>query len=195
MNLTGFRTYLVMLVSGFVVPLLSKHGLNLDTDQQAWFVGGVMTVVGWIMRTVTKTPPGKASQTLPPPVQQTVIKVIGFLIVGILVSASMTGCKSMGVAPPQNTQQQIAYAYSGVTASLNTLAQATSQGLLSSSEATSVNSALLLAKSAIDQANSIVTSNQPEAVSVLANATKDIAMISAYLTCKQQKGATCQLSQ
>jgi hypothetical protein len=60
MNLTGWRTYIVTAVSGFLVPVLAKHGLNLDPDQQAWVVGGVMAAVAWVMRTITKTPPGSA---------------------------------------------------------------------------------------------------------------------------------------
>jgi hypothetical protein len=70
MNLTGWRTYIVMAISGFLVPVLAKHGFNLDVDQQAWIVGVVMAVIAFVMRTVTKTPPGSAlpaPTVLPPP--------------------------------------------------------------------------------------------------------------------------------
>lgn len=70
MNLTGWRTYIVMAVSGLLVPILAQHGFNLDASQQAWVVGVVMAVVGVIMRTITKTPPLQAAPTvLPPPVK------------------------------------------------------------------------------------------------------------------------------
>jgi hypothetical protein len=66
--MTGYRTYIVMFVSAFLVPLAAKHGLNLDADQQAWAVGAIMAVTGVIMRTVTRTPPlQKPTPFLPPP--------------------------------------------------------------------------------------------------------------------------------
>ena len=115
------------------------------------------------------------------------------LVAALLVSM-LCACASLGLAPPQTTQQQIAYGYSGVVAALNTLAQATSTGLVSSAEATQANAAILTVKTTLDQANAAVASNAPLAVTLLTSATSALANISAYLACKQAKGATpCQL--
>lgn len=112
------------------------------------------------------------------------------------VALLIVGCSALGLSPAQNTQQQIAYGYSGVTAALNTLASATSSGVVSSSEATQVNAAILVAKGMLDQANAAVTSNQPTAIKLLTAATQSLATVSAYLACKQQKGPQpCLLSQ
>jgi hypothetical protein len=112
-----------------------------------------------------------------------VIAAVGFLV----------GCASLGLAPASSTQEQIAYGYSGVTAALNTLASATSSGIISSQEATTANTAILAVKGELDSANSALATDAPTAVKLLTAATSALAGISTYLACKQAKEATCQL--
>lgn len=70
--MNGYRTYVVMFVSAVLVPLAAKHGLNLDPDQQAWAVAAIMAATGVIMRSITKTPPGRQpTPFLPPPKDST----------------------------------------------------------------------------------------------------------------------------
>lgn len=119
---------------------------------------------------------------------------LAFLGAFLLTACLLASCSSLGLATPQNTSQQIAYGYSGVTATLNTLAAATNAGQLSSSEAFHANAAILAVKGALDQANSAVSSNPSGAAALLNTATQALAAVSAYLTCKQQKGSTlCQM--
>lgn len=115
------------------------------------------------------------------------------IFLAIAVLGVLAGCASMGLAPATTTQDQIAYAYSGVNAALNTLASATQEGLLSSAEATQVNSAILSVKAGLDAAESAAGSGSPNAASLLLAATQALTGISTYLACKQVKGATCQL--
>lgn len=105
----------------------------------------------------------------------------------------ITGCASLGLAPPQNPQQGIAYAYSGVTAGLNTLTSMLQTGVISSADAVQVNSALLTVKSSLDLANGVALSSGPVAINVLTAATASLAKISAYLACRQQRATSCQL--
>lgn len=111
----------------------------------------------------------------------------------LLTVALLCGCASLGLTSPQSPQQSIAYGYSAVTAALNTLAQLTTAGVVSSADATKANGAILVAKSLLDQANAASTSSAPVAMTLITTATADLAQVSLYLTCKQQKGATCQL--
>jgi hypothetical protein len=71
--MTGYRTYIVMFVSAFLVPLAAQHGLNLDAGQQAWLVGAIMFVIAAVMRTITRTPPlqSKPDPVPLPPFQST----------------------------------------------------------------------------------------------------------------------------
>jgi len=115
-------------------------------------------------------------------------------LIFIGIACGLVGCQSLGLAPAQNTQQSIAYAYSGVTAALNTLAGAIGAGLISSADAEKVNGAILTVKSSLDEANAVASTNGASAASLLAGATKSLASISAYLTCKQQRSVSCQLS-
>lgn len=118
------------------------------------------------------------------------MKLVTCLVVTALL---VSGCAALGLAPATTTQDKIAYGYSGVTAALNTLASATSQGLISSADATQVNNAIMAAKGELDQANAVAATNAPVATQALAVATAALSQISSYLACKQQKGATCPL--
>lgn len=115
------------------------------------------------------------------------------LAAAVLVVGLLCSCASLGLAPAQSTQEQIAYGYSGVTAALNTLATATSQGLISSTDASAVNAAVMGVKSELDAANSTLATNAPEAVKIITAATQALAGVSTYLACKQAKEVTCQL--
>jgi hypothetical protein len=111
----------------------------------------------------------------------------------VLILASVFGCTSLGLTTPQSPQQSIAYGYSGVTAALNTLAQMTSAGAISSTNAIKANSAILNAKAILDDANQAAASSSPTALTLITSATQALAQVSAYLTCTQEKQASCQL--
>ena len=115
-------------------------------------------------------------------------------ILAVLSVALLCGCAAFGITPAQTPQQSVAYGYASVTASLNTLAQLTTSGAVSSADAVKANNAILFAKQLLDQANAAAGSSAPLAMSVITSATADLAQVSLYLTCKQQKGSTpCQL--
>ncbi len=110
-----------------------------------------------------------------------------------LLAICLTACAALGLAPAQSPQQGIAYGYSGVTAALTTLASLTTSGVVSSTDSIKANNAILAVKALLDQANAAATSSAPLASTILTTATADLAQVSLYLTCKQQKGASCQL--
>lgn len=121
----------------------------------------------------------------------------------------LAACATFGLAPASTLEGQILYGYAGITASLNTLAQATSSGLVSASEASAVNADILGVKGELDQALGLVcgapvsgasSSNycaspvsSPSAANIIATATSALAGISTYLACKQTKEASCPL--
>jgi hypothetical protein len=115
---------------------------------------------------------------------------LGLLTLSLLC-LDLSGCASLGLAPATGAQEQLAYAYAGVTAALNTLASATSSGVVSSAEATTVNADILAVKSALDTANAAMSTNEPAAVQAITAATATLATISSYLACEQAKEASC----
>ena len=181
-------TLATVLVTSFLVPLAAKVGFNLTGDQTSIVTGFVVTsVTTFVHYFETKFKINKAASL------GTTAKILFIgLFAGALLS-SLSACASLGLTSPTTTQQQIAYGYSGVTAALNTLAQATSQGIVSSSDATQANAAILAVKTSLDTASQEVSSNQPQAVQILEGATQALATVSAFLACKQAKGASCQL--
>lgn len=110
-----------------------------------------------------------------------------------IVICALAGCASFGLQAPTTTADQVAYAYSGITAALNTLASATSSGLISSSDATRLNGIILGAKSELDVARADLSSDLPAAQKALLTATSVMSNVSAYLACKQAKEPSCQL--
>jgi hypothetical protein len=163
--------------------------LHISPTLMAWITTG--SAAATLVHTIVfpNTPP--SAVTFSPSTKQGGSARVGFLFA--LLAVALTACASLGLTAPQGAQQQIAYAYSGVTAALNTLAQATAQGLISSSDATQANAAILAVKTELDTANTEITSNEPAAVAAITAATATLATISAYLACKQAKEATCQL--
>lgn len=59
--LTGYRTIIVAIVSGVLVPLATKYGFTLTADQQAGIISGGMTLAMIVMRLFTKTPVGQSA--------------------------------------------------------------------------------------------------------------------------------------
>lgn len=127
-------------------------------------------------------------------------------------AVSLTSCSTLGLAPAKNLEGKILYGYAGITASLNTLAQATSAGLVTPNEATAVNLDILGVKGELDQALSLVcgsapptvgsasagrycesASNSPSAAAIIGTATVALTQISTYIACKQVKEPSCQL--
>jgi multidrug resistance efflux pump len=111
----------------------------------------------------------------------------------IALALAIGGCASLGLTPPTTAPQGIAYAYSTLAGTLTTLAQLAQSGAISRSDATAANTALMGVKTALDTANAASTSSAPVSVTVLTAATATIANVAAFLTCRQTKGATCQL--
>lgn len=132
-------------------------------------------------------------------------------VILILLATALSACSSLGLTKATNLEQQVVYGYSAVTASLNTLAAATNAGLVNSSEATQINSDLLIAKAQLDQAITLVCgapppatgtdtsgycptpTDSPSAPAIIATATSALTSISSYFACKQAKEASCPL--
>jgi uncharacterized membrane protein len=188
MNLTGFRTYLVMAVSGFLVPVLAKHGLNLDADQQGWVVGAVMAVVGVIMRTITHTSPGKTTPTLPPPSPSanrqggyiTAAGAVRLLWAALLATAFLcvlTACAS--VPAPKTLDQSLAYVEGAVITAQQAVTTALAAGQITSAQAVNANNLSL-------NVLSIVSTARAAEGSSLSSAQADLTLAQSALTALQQ---------
>lgn len=92
------------------------------------------------------------------------------------------GCATLGLTPAQNLDQKIGYAYGGVTAALQTIAQATTAGTLTSTKATNANNMVLNIKSILDTAKASETTNASSAATDLQLATTALAAVQAYFT-------------
>lgn len=90
MNLTGFRTFIVMVMGGTIAPWLANHGLTLTPDQQTWFVGLVMAGLGILMRLFTRTPPGKAT-----PVSPIAVPIVLLLLSCLLAVPALSACTTL----------------------------------------------------------------------------------------------------
>ncbi len=128
-----------------------------------------------------------------------------------LCALALGACSTLGLTQAKNLQQRILYGYAGVTASLNTLAQATNAGIVTPSEASKVNASILVVNGELNQALSLVCgapvpplgqtvagycaspTNSPTAPAIIATATSALTGISAYLSCKQAKEPSCPL--
>ena len=103
-------------------------------------------------------------------------KLLACLILGL----TLTGCSTFGLAPAQTTDQRIAYAYAGVTGVLNTIAQATDQGALSSQKASQANQLALQVRGTLDAARQASSAGDAN------TALQDLNMAAAALAAVQQ---------
>lgn len=104
------------------------------------------------------------------------------ILIALLFSLPLMGCQSLGFTAPQTTDQKIAYAYSGVTAALNTIAQATTAGTLTSQKAIQANTLVLQAKGILDAARASEISDGSTAIQDLSLATAVLAEVQKFLT-------------
>lgn len=103
------------------------------------------------------------------------------LYLSLVLGALLTGCSTLGFAPAQTTDQKIAYAYAGVTGVLNTIAQATETGVLSSSQAAQANDMALQVKNTLDAARRVEGASPNEALQDLNMATAALTAVQQYL--------------
>ncbi len=94
----------------------------------------------------------------------------------------LSACSSLGLAPAQSLDAKLAYGYAGVTAALNTIATATNAGQLTSAQATNANNLALQAKSILDTARALETTNATSAQNDLTLALSSLTAIQQYLT-------------
>jgi len=94
----------------------------------------------------------------------------------------LAGCAQLGLVKPQTTDQKLAYAYGGIISAQQSIAQATTAGLLTSAQATNANNMTLAAKATLDTARSLETTNATGAANDLQLATTAITALQAYLT-------------
>lgn len=104
-----------------------------------------------------------------------------FLAVLALLSTGIVGCASLGLAPAQNLDQKIAYAYAGLTTALQGIATATQAGQLTAAQATNANNMSLNVKAVLDTARALETSNATAAANDLALATAALTDVNNYL--------------
>lgn len=98
------------------------------------------------------------------------------------VLLALVGCAQLGLAPATTLDQNLAYAYAGVTTALNTIATATAAGQLSSAKATQANTMVLAVKSTLDLARADETSNATSAQNDLTLATQALTAVQTFLT-------------
>jgi len=91
-------------------------------------------------------------------------------------------CSSLGLAPAKSLDEKLAYGYGGVTAALNTIATATNAGHLTSDQATHANNLALQAKSILDTARALETTNATSAQNDLTLALTVLTEVQKYLT-------------
>lgn len=106
---------------------------------------------------------------------------------------TLGGCAALGLQPATTPTQGIAYAYSTLSATLNTLAGLAQSGVIGRADATAANNALMGVKAALDTAQAAATSSAPVPQNVLTTATAALTQVAAFLACKQSGGASCQL--
>jgi hypothetical protein len=102
------------------------------------------------------------------------------LLVTLLFACS--ACASLGLNAPQTTDQKIAYAYSGVTAALTSIAGAVSSGQLTSAKGTTVNNMVLNVKTLLDAAHAEEAANATAASTDVALAVSALTAVQTYLT-------------
>lgn len=180
MNLTGYRTFIVMLVGGTLTPWLANKGLNLTADQQTWLVGGVMATLGIVARLFTRTPPA-SDQPAPPSIQTRVPAVLlALFLVGVLLNLGvLSGCAALGYTAPQTFDQKLAYAYGACDGALKAIPTALTAGTLTSTKAAAVNTMVLQMKTLLDAARASEATDLP-------TAQKDLTLAAAVLSSVQQ---------
>jgi hypothetical protein len=99
-----------------------------------------------------------------------------------LAILALAGCQTLGLAPAQTLDQKLAYGYAGVTTALNTIAQATTAGQLTSIQATNANALALQVKSVLDSARALEGSNVTAAQNDLQLAMSSLTAVQTYLT-------------
>jgi hypothetical protein len=98
----------------------------------------------------------------------------------LAVTLLLAGCSSLGLTPPKTLDQQLAYAYGGVTGVLQALPGARQAGTLSYAQESSVNQMALSVRALLDSARIA------EASGNTTGAQKDLALATAALTAVQQ---------
>lgn len=104
------------------------------------------------------------------------------ILIALVFLLPLMGCQSLGLTTPLTLDQQLAYATGAVTAALNTIAQATTAGTLSSANATKANQMVLQAQTILVSAHSMETTNASGAANDLALATAALTAVQQYLT-------------
>lgn len=104
------------------------------------------------------------------------------LFASLVVGVILTGCSSLGLTPPQNLDQQLAYAYSGVTAALQSIATATTNGQMSSANAEKANAMVLQVRATLDAARAIEATDGTSAQKDLQLATASLTAVQQFLT-------------
>lgn len=104
------------------------------------------------------------------------------IVLALLFSLPIMGCQTLGLATPQTTDQKLAYAYGSVTGVLNSIADATNAGALSSAKATQANQLALQVKATLDAARAVENTDEATALQDLNMATAALAAVQQFLT-------------
>lgn len=102
------------------------------------------------------------------------------LILAVVVMG-MAACTSLGLVAPKNLDQGLAYGYAGVTAALNTITTATTNGQLTSTQATNANQMVINVKVSLDTARSLETTDAVSAQNDLQLALTALTAVQTYL--------------
>jgi hypothetical protein len=93
-----------------------------------------------------------------------------------------SGCTALGLAPAQTLDQKIEYAYAGVDGALQSIATATTSGVLSSTKAAQANTMTMAVKTSLDAARAAESTNATGAANDLALATAGLTALQTFLT-------------
>jgi hypothetical protein len=99
----------------------------------------------------------------------------------LIATLALAGCQALGLASPKGFDQQLAEAYGVHTAVVSATTVAVSAGTISSAEAAQVQTQALSARTLLDTAKSVETSNPTAAANDLALATAALTALQTYL--------------
>jgi hypothetical protein len=107
-------------------------------------------------------------------------------IAALCLLAALVGCSSLGLATPKGFDQQLAQAYGIHTAVVSATTTAVTAGTISSAEATQVQTQAISARTMLDTAKSLETTNPTAASNDLALATTALTALQTYLNSRSK---------
>jgi len=115
------------------------------------------------------------------------MKAVNALFLTLMLAAGLGSCASIGLAPAQSFDQKLAYAYGTHTAVLQAAASAVAAGTISQTEGHTVLSLADQARTLLDSARALESTNADKASQNLALAAAVLSQLQSYLQARGVK--------